>query len=571
MKRQVQQTGIRKYFGADLIDLQGEPLKVLDSLFAEYGPCVIQGCEPSVAEDGSTYDIAPGLVALRAADPEGVERVMAMPFGGARGVSLPAWLVPQQTIQERVYGDGKVKPVAHSYAAVVTASQPEEGVSSLQVTGRGAPRLVDVLQDASHRFVSDADRAKWDARVSAAQLAEALAAKADTDHNHTAVEVGAIPTNVVAHSLAEFNYYTENLIDGIIELQTSETVFGDLGAVVHRMNRWAAGWEAVQLFMGQSSNTLKYRRIVNGVAQPPVDLWHSGNFDPSGKADVTTRSFHGGIAAAPFAPGIAACDVAGIEFSSILTMPGYSSGYATQLRIRDYAGSTEASIRGEQSKQWYGLWHTGNFDPAATLRDLGQRVDISQCHLGMGFQYDTGGSGTTGSYLSFGNAWYPIEMTAGYWGGSGGHHNLKFRTYNGDNHAWNPWHTVYCDANLGPASASADGLMTAADKQKLDSLSSARRCCGIIDSNGTFGGAAGIVSVTKQGAGKYMVTHNFNSIKYAVVATPFALWTGNDAADARFVCTIKQRLENHFTIHVFDINRNACVDQAFMFIVMPTE
>lgn len=54
------------------------------------------------------------------------------------------------------------------------------------------------------------------------------------------------------------------------------------------------------------------------------------------------------------------------------------------------------------------------------------------------------------------------------------------------------------------------------------------------------------------------------------VATPFALWTGNDAADARFVCTIKQRLENHFTVHVFDINRNACVDQAFMFIVMPT-
>ena len=140
MKRQVQQTGIRKYFGADLVELQGEPLKVLDSLFAEYGPCVIQGCEPSVAEDG-TYDIAPGLVALRTADPEGAERVMAMPFGGARGVSLPVWLVAEDTVQERVYGDGKVKPVAHSYSAVVTASEPAGGVSSLQITAQGAPRV----------------------------------------------------------------------------------------------------------------------------------------------------------------------------------------------------------------------------------------------------------------------------------------------------------------------------------------------------------------------------------------------------------------------------------------------
>ena len=47
MKRHVQYQGIRKWSGDDLLELQSEPLRVLDNFFAQWGNCVICGCVPS--------------------------------------------------------------------------------------------------------------------------------------------------------------------------------------------------------------------------------------------------------------------------------------------------------------------------------------------------------------------------------------------------------------------------------------------------------------------------------------------------------------------------------------------
>ena len=345
---------------------------------------------------------------------------------------------------------------------------------------------------------------------------------------------------------------------------------GDHSGALDNNDVYLMNWDSAQGAVALLSKEDPYFMRLNEWVKRTI--WHSGNFDPTGFVKMGRyRDVYGGVDAIPFEPGVDANNISGIELCSTLTMPGVEGGYATQFRIRDYAGSLEASIRGEQSKIWRGLWHSGNFDPADYLHYAGGIPDDNMDNAVAPGIYSYGNV-TINRPTSYGTL-LVLVSPLGPWivqlaFGTENQHTYYRRRTNWA--AWTPWRMFYDSGNLGPASASADGLMSAADKQKLDSLSSARRCCGIIDSNGTFGGAAGVVSVTKQGPGKYMVTHNFNTLAYAVVATPFALWTGNDAADARFVCTIKQRLENHFTVHVFDINRNACVDQAFMFIVMPT-
>ena len=178
MKRQTQTVGVRKWAGDDLVSLQSETLKALDAFFAEYGPCVIQGCEITVSADGEgTYDVAAGLVALTADDQQGAQRVMVMPFAGATGVALPLYLTAAVEAITEAYGDGKVKPIAYVYTAQAVGADPGAEVPHLILTETGGNRFVDVVQDEKHRFISDNERAKWNAILQQAkEYADSVAA-----------------------------------------------------------------------------------------------------------------------------------------------------------------------------------------------------------------------------------------------------------------------------------------------------------------------------------------------------------------------------------------------------------
>ncbi|MEG1573423.1 MAG: hypothetical protein RR328_07730, partial [Bacteroidales bacterium] len=82
MKEHVQQPGVRKYAGDDLIELQSEPLKAIQTLFKEYPPCVVQGCEVEALNAG-TYAVTPGLLSLQGLDAAGVPCHKLVPFEGA--------------------------------------------------------------------------------------------------------------------------------------------------------------------------------------------------------------------------------------------------------------------------------------------------------------------------------------------------------------------------------------------------------------------------------------------------------------------------------------------------------
>ena len=138
MKRHTQVTGVRRWAGEDLIDLQAECLKIIDSFFEEYGPCIIKGCEIG----GENPGISPGIVALQGFDHDNNPTFKVVPFPGASNIVFPVYLTLSCNTLERVYTDGKVKPVAYDYRAEITSIKPED-TPYLEITSEGGKRFVD--------------------------------------------------------------------------------------------------------------------------------------------------------------------------------------------------------------------------------------------------------------------------------------------------------------------------------------------------------------------------------------------------------------------------------------------
>lgn len=158
MKRHTQQPGIRQWAGEDLLELQSEPLKALDGFFEEYGPCVIKGCHLTDNGD-STYNLSLGLVALAGTDAAGAATFKVVPFAGIDAMPLPVYLTLIHSVVERPYINGQVKPIAYDYRAGVSAIRPDSG-EYLELSTDSIPRFVDVIQNAEHRFFTDAEREK---------------------------------------------------------------------------------------------------------------------------------------------------------------------------------------------------------------------------------------------------------------------------------------------------------------------------------------------------------------------------------------------------------------------------
>jgi hypothetical protein len=154
MKRHVQETGIRKWFGDDLIELQNQPLKAIDEFFKPYASCVISGCEVS----GSS--INPGLIAF-VWDSAGQKYAKVVPFPGATGVSVwPQYLYLQETAITREYQSGGVKNIAIDSKAAMTSNLPAFPYVRILATGP-EKTFRDVIQTSSFRFVTDNQILNW--------------------------------------------------------------------------------------------------------------------------------------------------------------------------------------------------------------------------------------------------------------------------------------------------------------------------------------------------------------------------------------------------------------------------
>jgi len=156
MKKQVQQPGVRKWFGDDWISMQDEMYAVLDGFYGDYGQqFILSGC----AVNGN--NISAGIVGL--IDGSGFHLCR---FAGIQGVAWPVYLYPAKITETRAYLDNQVKPVSETWT-VGTSNQDEGGYFQLKQDGTSA-RFFDAIQTANRRFVTDAEKTGYAAQASAA-------------------------------------------------------------------------------------------------------------------------------------------------------------------------------------------------------------------------------------------------------------------------------------------------------------------------------------------------------------------------------------------------------------------
>ena len=135
MKRHVQETGVRKWSGNDLLELQSEPLKVADSFLAQYGNCIITGCVTSVSS------VSEGLVSIGG---------KVMTFSGVSTIEVfPVYLVATTTHSQREYGDNAVKDITIEYTATIQTSQPITGTEYIKIEATGGVRFFDLIESSS--------------------------------------------------------------------------------------------------------------------------------------------------------------------------------------------------------------------------------------------------------------------------------------------------------------------------------------------------------------------------------------------------------------------------------------
>lgn len=158
MKRQIQKTGKRKWFGDDFLALQNEIYDALEGLFAPYGNCIISGC----AVTGN--NIAAGIVYIGG---------KICRFSGGSTLAFPCYLVLNSAeIQNRLYNDGISKPTVNEYTAQLAANTPEGDYIVIESTGGKLFR--EALQDSNHRFVTDSQITSWSQNTAAQILANIL-------------------------------------------------------------------------------------------------------------------------------------------------------------------------------------------------------------------------------------------------------------------------------------------------------------------------------------------------------------------------------------------------------------
>ena len=188
----VQDYGVRKWAGDDLIELQSEPLSALQALVAPYAPCILTGCELETVPDGNgegspAYRLHAGYVALKGrktvensagtgtdgtdagADGtdtgSGVETAAVTAENGDTAASqdeeyvkivrVEAQTVHQPTVfltlactpVSRAYGNGENKAIAYDYTAEVCDVLSKVGDRPYLALAADAdnPRLPDTL------------------------------------------------------------------------------------------------------------------------------------------------------------------------------------------------------------------------------------------------------------------------------------------------------------------------------------------------------------------------------------------------------------------------------------------
>lgn len=234
---------------------------------------------------------------------------------------------------------------------------------------------------------------------------------------------------------------------------------------------------AQQMYFVYSTTDIYIRNKVGGTWNPWQKVWNAGNFNPDDKFGFNATQLSDLNNAPNNAFFVGAYNATNSPVQNSWSN-GFTIAYGNNTDFKKqfcYAGE-KWWTRGRDGTNWGAwrqIWDSRSFNPANYLNaNKGLIADLNTATDSGVYYFSTPGSVNTpegyGSLLVVttidnGSPW--INQFAF------GTSNKIWHRQNINNRGWNSWTYLYDSGNLGNATTSQAGLMSAADKTKLDGLS----------------------------------------------------------------------------------------------------
>lgn len=200
---------------------------------------------------------------------------------------------------------------------------------------------------------------------------------------------------------------------------------------------------------------------------PWVSLYNTANFNPDSKLNhgefsgdlntVGTSGIYRLLSSCTNTPNI------GSSQGSHIIHTNWDTNAAHQLYFEYYGSMFYRYKHGGEWSDWKRVWTQFEFNPDSKFNNL-YNVNDSDNVVGNGYTITETGSSFSGPFLKWGKKDYMVEFFTGNNINDIGIRNM----FNG---VWGDSVKMYHSGNLGNATTSQAGLMSAADKTKLDGLS----------------------------------------------------------------------------------------------------
>lgn len=200
---------------------------------------------------------------------------------------------------------------------------------------------------------------------------------------------------------------------------------------------------------------------------PWVSLYNTANFNPDSKLNysefggdlntVGTSGIYRLLSSCTNTPN------SGSSQGSHIIHTNWDTNAAHQLYFEYYGSMFYRYKHGGEWSDWKRVWTQFEFNPDSKFNNL-YNVNDSDNVVGNGYTITETGSSFSGPFLKWGRKDYMVEFFTG--------NNINdIRIRNMFNGVWGDSVKMYHSGNLGNATTSQAGLMSAADKIKLDGLS----------------------------------------------------------------------------------------------------
>jgi hypothetical protein len=263
------------------------------------------------------------------------------------------------------------------------------------------------------------------------------------------------------NSATTYGFYTYDTTT-----QNAPTSYGSV-IVVEGTGR-KANW--AQLALGYSSGDVNPSIFIRlrqsyTVWGPWVKVWNSNDLNPDDYLPKTTPNVNGGIiingeTTVGYRPYLK-FHIPGVNYSQFVMD---ENGTVHLLNGSEQTTGTYKPLKaGPIFSNGNRVWDSGNFNPDSKFNNL-YNVNDSDNVVGNGYTITETGSSFSGPFLKWGKKDYMVEFFTG--------NNINdIRIRNMFNGVWGDSVKMYHSGNLGNATTSQAGLMSAADKTKLDGLS----------------------------------------------------------------------------------------------------